>query len=211
MIDLYLIRHAESEGNVGEDVRVTGQSPGLLLTERGERQAALLAESFLQRGVCFDEMYSSTAVRASETAKIIANSAGFRLENIDYSSDLLELSQGDWEGKLRDEVYTPEVMHKMRQNYWNFKAPHGESQCDLEKRMHGFFWDTFGDDIKDERHVSAAVVSHHMAIKCFLRGVYYWKPEMTFNTRIGNTGVTHVRYDRNGWNVLCMNDTAHLR
>ena len=51
------------------------------------------------------------------------------------TSKLLELSQGDWEGKTRSKIYTPKILSLMNKRNWDFSAPNGESQRDVEKRM----------------------------------------------------------------------------
>lgn len=55
-----------------------------------------------------------------------------------YDEDLEELSQGDWEGQLRTEIYTPRQLQKINSNNYTFKAPNGESQEEVENRMFDF-------------------------------------------------------------------------
>lgn len=63
----YLVRHGESHGNVQNVIQGQANSP---LTERGERQAADLAQSL--RGIAFDHAFSSDLIRAHRTAEIVA-------------------------------------------------------------------------------------------------------------------------------------------
>ena len=66
MFELYLIRHGESETNATPDV--IGQDSNVKLTENGKFQAGLLKK----RLTCPpDRVYSSSYVRALETAKIV--------------------------------------------------------------------------------------------------------------------------------------------
>ena len=48
--------------------------------------------------------------------------------SIVLSEELLELSQGTWEGAGRAECYTPQVLEEIKRDPWNFAAPGGESQ-----------------------------------------------------------------------------------
>ena len=59
-MDLYIIRHGESQGNVGHDV----ENPEL--TELGRKQAELLALRL--RNIRFDAILSSPLKRAVQTA-----------------------------------------------------------------------------------------------------------------------------------------------
>lgn len=47
---------------------------------------------------------------------------------IQLDDRLQELSQGEWEGKPRDEIYTPEMRQKMNYGQPDFRPPAGESQ-----------------------------------------------------------------------------------
>lgn len=208
MIDLYFIRHAQSKGNERGNTRITGRSPEMFLSIWGYDQAHRLGQYLKLKEAHFDEIYSSPARRAMSTAGPLARALAYGEHKIIQSENLYEMSQGDWEGRLREEVYTPEVWNKMKRDPWKCKAPGGESQYDVEERMHGFFWDNFGDRLEDD--LAVGIVSHHMAIKCFLRRAYSWDPRMTYKTNIDNTGITHLRYDEQGWNLFSLNDTRHL-
>ncbi len=67
---LYLVRHAQSQGNTGDDL-VTGDPP---LTDVGWEQARRLGERFARQPV--DVVYASPMVRARQTAQPIAEATG---------------------------------------------------------------------------------------------------------------------------------------
>lgn len=84
---VYLIRHAQSEGNVmnlraattvAEFNALLRRTPDLPLTPEGERQARALAEQLAGAGI--DRLYSSPFVRALHTARVIG--AGLGLEPV---------------------------------------------------------------------------------------------------------------------------------
>jgi broad specificity phosphatase PhoE len=62
---IYIVRHGQSEANLAELHGLDTK-----LTDKGKRQAKLLAKTFAK--LHFDVMFSSPLVRAHETAKIIA-------------------------------------------------------------------------------------------------------------------------------------------
>ncbi|PNY02167.1 fructose-2,6-bisphosphatase, partial [Trifolium pratense] len=66
----------------------------------------------------------------------------FSEEQIQSSDALSEISQGNWEGCLRSETYTPEVMSYIDRFQPDFTAPSGESLRQVEFRMIRFLNET---------------------------------------------------------------------
>ncbi|MET7332306.1 histidine phosphatase family protein [Nonomuraea sp. NPDC005650] len=85
------LRHAESENVVAQ---VAGALPLAELTPRGRVQAAEAAELLLGEGVT--RIYASTAVRARQTAEIIARGLGLR--EVVALRGLVEFGVGRFEG-----------------------------------------------------------------------------------------------------------------
>jgi probable phosphoglycerate mutase len=194
MIDLYLIRHAQTPANAEGNPRIIGRSPEMGLTLYGHEQAYLLAKHFHDSGVDFDRIYSSPARRALATALPIANNQRNGIQDIIQSDLLHEMSQGDWEGLLRDEVNTEEVLYLRRKHPWTFKAPHGESKEDVANRWQEFFWDSFGEAIARGDDVLGAVITHHMTIKCSLMRAGFWHADFAFHTDIENAAYVRLQY-----------------
>jgi len=67
-MQLYLLRHGESEANVGGFINDDPVRP-VALTARGREQAAKAGEKL--RGICFTHAYASEFPRARQTAAII--------------------------------------------------------------------------------------------------------------------------------------------
>lgn len=200
MLDLYLIRHAESELNRFLQI-IGGRSNETPLSENGREQAYLLGERLSK--IPFTVYYSSPAVRSLETARI----AHGTLDDVVQSPLLLELDQGDWEGKLRTEIYTPEMLARINADNWNFSAPNGESQRAVEERMLCFV----NDNLLQYSDLSCCVFTHGLAIKCLLRSVMDFSPKITYKIEIENTSITRLKYSDRGWYVITINDTAHLK
>ncbi|MFF4619840.1 histidine phosphatase family protein [Nonomuraea jabiensis] len=85
------LRHAESENVVAQ---VAGALPSAELTPRGREQAAEAAERLRGEGVT--RIYASTAVRARQTAGIIAQALGVR--EVVALGELVEFGVGRLEG-----------------------------------------------------------------------------------------------------------------
>ncbi|MDE2188296.1 MAG: histidine phosphatase family protein [Patescibacteria group bacterium] len=73
MLKIYLARHGQNEDNVNGILNGHRDKP---LTHKGIEQAHELADKIKQEGLSFDTIYSSTLVRAYETAKIISDNIG---------------------------------------------------------------------------------------------------------------------------------------
>jgi broad specificity phosphatase PhoE len=105
-LSIFFVRHGESEANVQNQVDGQGDSP---LTEHGAQQAHEAGQLAAQNGQHFDAIISSTQLRASETAKIIAGHLGFPYDDIVYKEELRERGCGDFERGSSDKYYeTPE-------------------------------------------------------------------------------------------------------
>ena len=97
MTTVYLIRHAEAEGNVCR--RCHGQYDSLL-TERAGAQLACLAKRFAE--VPLDAIYASDLYRARHTAKAIADTKGMKVR---VRQVLREIDMGDWEDLLGQSLH----------------------------------------------------------------------------------------------------------
>lgn len=207
MLDIYLIRHAESTGNVQSHI-VGGRSNHLLLTEKGEKQAIVLGKWLAKKGIFFDRVFASVAIRAKETARLVCQEINLPTAEIYIEEDLVELCQGDWTGRLREEVYTEAALKAIQDDPWNFKAPGGESQKEVEERV----YDWFEMNILPlfEQNLKIAIFSHGVAIKCLFRKIAGANPAITYRLAIENTSVTQYLFDERGWHVRRLNDFGHL-
>ena len=99
MTQIYLIRHAEAEGNLYR--RVQGHYDGDI-TERGRKQIDKLAERF--RDIHLDALYSSDLRRAVTTASAITRYHDLPLIT---TPRLREVAMGCWEDRPWGEVEYP--------------------------------------------------------------------------------------------------------
>lgn len=88
---IYIVRHGETEWNEKKLIQGHEDIP---LNEKGKKQAKKIAEKL--RNIHIDAFYSSDLKRASETAKIIAQSRGLKIE---ASKDLRERYFGKFQGQ----------------------------------------------------------------------------------------------------------------
>jgi broad specificity phosphatase PhoE len=153
---VYLARHGQTAYNL--EGRFQGQPP-VGLDDTGRAQAAELAERAAEHG--FKALWSSTLLRAQETAEIVSTRIG--LEPMP-DARLVETDAGDWTDRPFSEVQAEasELFAKFIAGDPSFAFPGGESFAQQEVRVGAAL-----DEI--ERGVlPALVVCHGMVIRAAL-------------------------------------------
>ncbi len=193
---LYLVRHAQSEGNRGE---YTGPDEDPPLSEVGREQARRLAQRFARQRV--DAVYSSPLRRTQETARAIA--ANLKVRTLD---DLREVDLGQ-----RDRVidsYTEEEALALRdrlarQPMWD-SFPHGEGSAAARRRIVAAM-DSIVRECGGER---VAVVAHAAVIQTYVSHVLGLERDFVFYPF--NAGITSIRAQGDRRVIWRLNDIAHL-
>jgi broad specificity phosphatase PhoE len=151
MSRVYLVRHA-SHDRVHSVL--CGRMPGVRLGEEGRREARALAQRLRAGGA--EAIVSSPRERAVETASIIAEELGLR---VDLAPDLDDIDFGDWTGRS-----FADLAEDPRWATWNearstVRPPGGESMEEAGARALGRLHDVAGTSI---------VVSHCDVIRAVL-------------------------------------------
>jgi broad specificity phosphatase PhoE len=196
-VRLLLARHGESVWN---EVRRFQGATDVPLSERGREQARALGIAL--RGHRLAAAYVSPMERARETAEIALAGAGVPMTPME---ELRELSLGDWEGCLAEEI--------MRREGDPYRAwlrapvdcppPGAEPLDDVRQRV-----------VRAVERIAAAhpdgedvlVVAHGGVISvyaCHLLGCSF---NQLWRLRVDNASVTTVRPPR----LVSLNDTRHL-
>lgn len=201
MTEIYLIRHAQSEGNLYRMMQ--GQWDGEV-TELGRRQIAALAERF--RDVHIDAVYSSDLSRTRMTAGAILKYHDLPLHT---SRALRELDLGPWEGKFFGDLKKsePEALRTFVLDMGSWHIDGAETCRDATERIYPCFLEIAREN--DGRTV--AVVSHGAVMRCLLSrclGVGLGDTDaLPIST---NTGVTHLFYDNGVFTADYLGDASHL-
>ena len=201
MTTIYLIRHAEAEGNLYR--RIQGHWNGQV-TPRGRRQIAALAERF--RPVHIDAVYSSDLQRTIDTAGAILQHHELSLQT---TPRLREVCLGCWEGRPWGdmEYESPEQMYFFNHDPANWSIEGGERYAAAQARMQSVLREIAA------RHEggTVAAVSHGMAIRVFLADVLgIPSSEIDRLPHGDNTAVTCLRYENGVPTVAYYNDASHL-
>ena len=202
MTELYLIRHAQAEGNRYRMMQ--GRWDGDV-TPLGYRQIEALACSFAARRI--DAVWSSDLYRASETAKGLIKAH----ENlsIQYDDRLREIDQGPW-----TTAFFGDLLHDSREDIdrfmhesdkWHIDG--AETFADVAERGYA----AISDIARANEGKSVAVVSHGITIRCIL-----WKitgapiNDVAALPICWNTAFCRLIYDDGRFYVKEINNCEHL-
>ncbi len=201
MTTIYLIRHAEAEGNLHR--RIHGWYDALV-TDNGFCQIGALEERF--RDIPVDVVYASDLYRTKTTARAV-----FRPKSLDLHTDpeLREIHMGDWEDRTWGEVrhFDPKGMAAFNRSDPAWQAPNGESLADVGRRVEG----AVRRIAQAHPGQTAAVFSHGTAIRQLLANLRGVAPEDWHALgHSENTAVTCLTYEEGQFQILFEGDASHL-
>ena len=202
MVKIYLVRHAEAQGNVLEFFQGHIDTD---VSEKGRKQLECLSERF--KDIPIEEVYTSPLRRARATAEAVNK---YHRLPLTIAPDIIEINGGEWEG-----VKWAELPEKFPREYglWTksineFAAPGGETTLQVYNRMKL----AMRRIAAENQGKTIAVVSHGMAIKAYLN--YADGREWANYADPGwadNTAVSLIEYDDELVpRILFKNDSAHL-
>jgi len=179
-VNIYLVRHGQSEGNAQGFFQGNIDSP---LTSLGQRQAAHLADWLAQQGLKPDAIYTSPLSRAAATAQTIADKLG--VGSAIPEEGLREYRAGKLEGLLPDEVAEkfPQYLRRGLEERGDFSAYGGESYEEMQGRLKAFI------KMVIEKHgeqSTVMAVSHGGAIYQLLKLWCAWPTPRHFFAKLDN-------------------------
>jgi broad specificity phosphatase PhoE len=177
---LYLMRHGQTLFNQRKKVQGWCDSP---LTELGVRQAETAGEYFKERNIIFDDAYSSTSERASDTLELVTDMPYTRLKG------LKEWNFGTFEGESED--LNPPLP------YNDFFVKYGgEDQKELQERVAATC-----QEIMEEDNKVVLAVSHGAACRNFMR---YWEHTSAIvqQNKIGNCCILKFEYENKEFKLV---------
>ena len=201
MTTIYLIRHAEAEGNLYR--RIQGHWNGQV-TPRGQQQIDALAERF--RDVPLDAVFSSDLQRTKDTAGAILKYHDLQLET---TPRLREANLGVWEGRPWGDVEyaSPEQMYYFNHDPAKWDIPQCEHFPEVQARRRA----VLAEIAARYDGQTVAVVSHGVAIRSFLASALGIPSEKIDTLPHGdNTAVACLKYDGGALTVEYYNDASHL-
>ncbi|HUF53583.1 MAG TPA: histidine phosphatase family protein [Dehalococcoidia bacterium] len=194
---VYLVRHAQSEGNTGEDL-TTGDPD---LTEVGRMQAERLGQRMKEARL--DRVYASPLRRTQETAFAIADQVGL---HVIAKADLREITLGQAETDIRllpAEEQAKIARRVIEEGTWD-AFPGSEGSAASRARLQGVM-DEIIDECPGQR---IAVVVHAAFIQTYVSMILGLDRDFVFYPF--NCSVHSIRARGDQRVIWRLNDISHL-
>lgn len=205
MLDIYFIRHGQTDYNLKNIVQGGGVDSDLNAT--GREQAAQFFRHY--RHIPFQAVYSSELKRTQQTLEPFVQHLGYTIRPM---VEFNELNWGDLEGKEA----TPEIHGKYLEMNREWSAgnldvcgTNGESPLDG--------WDRAKPGVEQliKTHKSGSkllVCAHGRILRIMLSEILGYGMVKMNDFHHENTGLYHLRFQPNGRAIaLKMNDSEHLK
>lgn len=196
MTTIYLIRHAEAEGNLYR--RMHGHTDGMI-TPHGMDQIRALAERFKEIHV--DACYASDLFRTRTTAQAVYIPKGLPLHT---DARFREINTGVWEDGLFGQLYVeePEAIRCFIEEPTKWQVKDSEPFMVYTGR----FLEAMKEKAEKHDGEAIAIVTHSVVLQGVIKHLYPEKP-------LGlcpNTGVTKIEYENGEYGLVYLYDGSHL-
>ncbi|CAI0950028.1 Alpha-ribazole phosphatase [Serratia quinivorans] len=205
MLQVYLVRHGETEWNAARRIQGQSDSP---LTANGEHQARLVAQRVSKQGIT--HVITSDLGRTRRTAQIIAEACGCEVIN---DPRLRELHMGVLEERLIDSLTPQEEQWRkqMVDGTADGRIPQGESMSELGDRMR----EALESCLMLPEGSKPLIVSHGIALGCLISTVLGLPAYAERRLRLRNCSLSRVDHQQSpwlasGWIVETAGDVTHL-
>ena len=200
MTRIFIIRHAEAEGNLFR--RIHGHYDSTV-TYKGLRQIKALKDRFA--GEQIDACYSSDLVRTRTTAASV-----WQPKHLPLRCDprLREVHLGEWEdvpfGQLDQEQ--PEMLLRFNQDPYHWHVAGGEDYLIYSGR----FLQALEEIARLHDGETVALFSHGCVIRSVQQRLFYTPESIHEVGHCDNTGVSLLEYDQGSYRKVYLNDASHL-
>ena len=202
MTTVILIRHGQSEANVGGFFAGWSNAP---LSPLGMRQADTTAE-YIVNNYKVNCVYASDLIRAFETGRAIAER--FEIKIIPEKG-MREISAGDWEMHSFDQLTTEyaDEYDVWLKDIGNAVCPNGESVAQLAERIQN----TVERIAKENDGKTIVIVTHATPVRvmeCICRKLPI--AEMRNVPWVSNASVTELQFNSGEWKIVKCGFDDHL-
>ena len=205
MLQVYLVRHGETQWNAERRIQGQSDSP---LTAKGEQQAWQVGERAKTLGIT--HIIASDLGRTRRTAEIIAQACGC---DVTVDARLRELDMGVLEQRLIDTLTEEEESWRrtLVNGSEDGRIPQGESMLELSERMHAALAACL--DLPEGSR--PLLVSHGMALGCLVSTILGLPAWAERRLRLRNCSLSRIDYQQSpwlasGWIVEMAGDISHL-
>ncbi len=205
MLQVYLVRHGETEWNAARRIQGQSDSP---LTAKGIFQAQQVAERMRHEGIT--HVISSDLGRTRQTAEIIADVCGCEVVT---DPRLRELHMGILESRDIDSLNAEEERWRkqMVDGTPDGRIPQGESMLELGARMRA----ALNSCLDLPAGSKPLLVSHGIALGCLISTLLGLPAYAERRLRLRNCSISRVDHQESawlatGWIVETAGDIGHL-
>ena len=205
MLQVYLVRHGETQWNAERRIQGQSDSP---LTAKGELQAVQVGERVRSYGIT--HVIASDLGRTQRTAEIIADACGC---GVTLDARLRELDMGILEQRHLDPLSSQEEEWRrlVVNGTPNGRIPEGESMQELSERMRAGLTACLNLPAGSR----PLLVSHGIALGCLVSTILGLPAHAERRLRLRNCSISRVDYQESlwlapGWVVETAGDISHL-
>jgi len=199
MTRILLIRHAHSVAN--DRGILAGRSSGVVLTERGKKQATELSQRL--QGINFSAIHISPIERCHLTmAPYLDSKAVGKAPKVFVNEDLSEVDYGNWTGKKLSTLYRHKLWKTVQNRPSAMYFPEGEGLANMQVRA------------MRALHLAAAssgnqiLVSHGDVIKSIVAGVLGTHLDNFQKIVIDPASVTVLDFNGTDFRIITLNSTT---
>ena len=197
---VYIVRHGQIESNL-KDFSSGWSAEDL--NENGYAQVRRLAARLANHAI--NAVYTSPLQRTLTTAKIIGDSHNLAPIIV---NDLIEIKLGDWEGLHVSEIKEkwPKLFDRWRTDPNDVIMPSGESLDEVTARANR----AINQIVDGNPDKNIIVVTHEIIIKVIITHILGCTNAIYNRFRIDNASISIVTNKDGNYQLLTLNDTAHL-
>lgn len=194
---VYLIRHAQTQGNI--DNNWLGAKSVDLLNGFGRKQAKDNVNTLLKLKVRADKIFASPTNRALEHAEILQRHLHLPIEKI---NSLTEINLGILEDRTGREgiKLVPDEVHNWETNLKTFHPPLGESALETSER----FFEIVEFLVKHSSAKDFIIISHGVVLKLFLARI------LKASLEVGETEIK-VPWTKHGSIIIVEYENSHFK
>ena len=191
---LILVRHGATIYN--EQNRLFDCDDYPPINQNGKIQIENLSKWLLQQTTHVDKIYTSTALRAIQSTRIIS-----KAYDLDYETivGLYERKAGLWGGLTFEQIENqyPDMLHLYHENPYEYWPDGGESTLDLRERVNN----VINNIIAENEYKTVIIVTHEGVIQSVIAYILGIPPENQGKILIPTGSATQINFYSN-WATL---------
>ena len=200
MMDIYLIRHGETDFN--KERKLQGRKIDAPLNETGWEQANKLVNAIEQD---IDVIVTSSLIRTHQTSIPLLKAH----VHFERHKELDEMSYGDLEGRVFFDVQEDikEIHHQWSSGNTHFRVRGGESPIDVLSRAQTKVFDI----LNNHQRKTIVFILHGRLIRILLSEWLGYGLQNMHEIQHSNGSINHLQWDGSTFRAIYLNKVDHLK